>query len=186
MHHAVVLGEHGKLSKREGGGVDRRACGGDGYPAEAVVNQLGLVASSGPGEVLTSTSWSRGSTPSGSPAARCAWSEPGCDSLAAAHLARLARGELAEAVLPFCPPGTEPARWGRWCPPCAGCTRWSEAADLVPSVVVPPAPRPLPELAQLRATSPSSWTRARRGELVDELRARGVAAARGAAGADRA
>ena len=48
IHHAVVLGEHGKLSKREGASSigELRS---DGYPPAAVVNQLGLVATSRPG-----------------------------------------------------------------------------------------------------------------------------------------
>ena len=51
IHHAVVLGGSGKLSKREGDAsvADLRTAG---YLPAAVVNMLGLVASSGPGELL--------------------------------------------------------------------------------------------------------------------------------------
>ena len=52
LHHAVITGETGKLSKREGASsiTDLRLAG---YPPEAVVNYLGLIGTSGPGDVLS-------------------------------------------------------------------------------------------------------------------------------------
>ena len=52
LHHAVITGERGQALQARGCGsiADLRMAG---YPAEAVVNYLGLIASSGPGDVLS-------------------------------------------------------------------------------------------------------------------------------------
>ena len=52
LHHALVRGEGGKLSKRDGAD-SIAALREEGYPPEAIVNLLGLVASSGPGDVMS-------------------------------------------------------------------------------------------------------------------------------------
>src|SRR6478672_3509972 len=108
IHHAIVLGGDGKLSKREGDAsvADLRAAG---YPAAAVVNMLGLVASSGPGEVLDMPELVDRFDPD-----RIARGDVRLDparlrSLSALHLARLGNAELVAAVLPFCPSGTPAA-----------------------------------------------------------------------------
>jgi glutamyl-tRNA synthetase len=173
IHHAVVLGEHGKLSKREAAAsiAELRAAG---YPAEAVVNQLGLVASSGPGEVLTLPELVERFD-----AGRIARGEvrlegARLDSLAAAHLARLPAAELAARVVPFAPPGTDPAQLEALAPALRGVHTLAEAGELVASVVVPPEHRPLPELAELRGRYPERLTEAEARELVDELRRRQI------------
>jgi hypothetical protein len=138
------------------------------------VNQLGLVASSGPGEVLTLPELVERFD-----AGRIARGEvrlegARLDSLAAAHLARLPAAELAARVVPFAPPGTDPAQLEALAPALRGVHTLAEAGELVASVVVPPEHRPLPELAELRGRYPERLTEAEARELVDELRRRQI------------
>jgi len=174
IHHAVVLGEEGKLSKREGDAsvADLRAAG---YPAGAVVNMLGLVASSGPGEVLDMDELVARFDP-----ARIARGDVRLDparlrSLSALHLARLVNGELVAAVLPFCRPGTPAAAVEAMAPALRGAHTLAEAADLVACVLDTPGERTtLPELAELREGLPEQLDEMQARELVDELRRRGI------------
>jgi glutamyl-tRNA synthetase len=174
IHHAVVLGEAGKLSKREGDAsvADLRAAG---HPASAVVNMLGLVASSGPGEVLGMDELVARFEPD-----RIARGDVRLDparlrSLSALHLARLVNGELVAAVLPFCRPGTPAAAVEAMAPALRGAHTLAEAADLVACVLDAPGERTtLPELAALREGLPEQLDEMQARELVDELRRRGI------------
>jgi glutamyl/glutaminyl-tRNA synthetase len=174
IHHAIVLGGDGKLSKREGDAsvADLRAAG---YPAEAVVNMLGLVASSGPGEVLDMEGLVARFDPD-----RIARGDVRLDparlrSLSALHLARLGNTELVAAVLPFCTPGTPAAAVEAMAPALHGAHTLVEAAELVACVLDAPAERStLPELAELRRGLPEQLDEMQARELVDELRRRGI------------
>ncbi len=173
IHHAVVLGEHGKLSKREAAAsiADLRRAG---YPPEAVVNQLGLAASSGPGEVLTLPELIARFDPERIARGELRLEGTRLDSLATAHLSRLSEAELAEQVLAFAPAGTDPAQVRALVPALRGVHTLSEAGDLVASVVRTPDRRPLPELAELRRDWPEQLSEQQAHELVDELRRRNI------------
>ena len=173
IHHAVVLGEQGKLSKREGAAsiADLRRAG---YPAAAVVNQLGLAASSGPGEVLTLPQLVERFDPARIARGELRLERSRLDSLAAAHLSRLSDAELAEQVQGFAPPGTDPAQVQALAPALRGVHTLAEAGDLVASVVLAPDRYPLPELAEVRSRFPDRLSEQQAHELVDELRRRGI------------
>jgi glutamyl-tRNA synthetase len=174
IHHAVVLGEAGKLSKREGG-ASIAELRGLGYPPAAVVNQLGLVASSGPGEVLDLPQLIARFDPDRIARGEVRLERARLDSLAAAHLAALPPHELAEAVLPFCAPATPAEAVEALAPALGGVHTLVEAADLVASVTeAPDQPRPLPELAELRSAYPDHLDEPQARRLVDDLRRRGV------------
>ena len=174
IHHAIVLGGDGKLSKREGDAsvADLRAAG---YPPAAVVNMLGLVASSGPGEVLDMPELVDRFDPD-----RIARGDVRLDparlrSLSAMHLAGLGNGDLVAAVLPFCRPGTPPAAVEAMAPALHGAHTLVEAAELVACVLDAPDERStLPELAELRQELPEHLDEMQARELVDELRRRGI------------
>jgi glutamyl/glutaminyl-tRNA synthetase len=175
IHHAIVLGVDGKLSKREGDAsvADLRAAG---YLPQAVVNTLGLVASSGPGEVLDMDELVARFEPD-----RIARGDVRLDparlrSLAALHLARLGNAELVAAVLPFCRPGTPHAAVEAMAPALRGAHTLAEAAELVACVLDTPGERAatLPELAELRRDLPEQLDEMQARELVDELRRRGI------------
>ena len=174
IHHAVVLGDAGKLSKRDSASsiADLREAG---YPAGAVVNLLGLVASSGAGDVMGLDELVDRFDPD-----RLARGEVRLDpgrlrSLAASHLSRLLDAELAAAVLPFCAPGTPAAAVAAMAPALRGAHTLVEAADLVACVVDAPAPgEALPELAEVRRAYPERLDEAQARALVDELRRRGI------------
>ena len=174
IHHAIVLGSDGKLSKREGDAsvADLRAAG---YPPTAVVNMLGLVASSGPGEVLDMPELVDRFEPD-----RIARGDVRLDparlrSLSAMHLARLGNGDLVAAVLPFCRPGTPAAAVEAMAPALHGAHTLVEAAELVACVLDAPDERStLPELAELRQGLPEHLDEMQARELVDELRRRGI------------
>jgi len=173
VHHAIVLGEHGKLSKREGAATvaDLRAAG---YPAAAIVNQLGLVASSGPGEVLSFEQLVERFDPDRLARGEVRLEQARLDSLAAAHLAALSDADLAAAVLPFCPPGTPADAVAALAPALRGVHTLVEAAELVGTVLADPEPHPLPELAEVRRGYPERLSEEQARRLVDELRSRGV------------
>jgi len=174
IHHAIVLGSDGKLSKREGDAsvADLRAAG---YPPIAVVNMLGLVASSGPGEVLDMPELVDRFEPD-----RIARGDVRLDparlrSLSAMHLASLGNGDLVAAVLPFCRPGTPAAAVEAMAPALHGAHTLVEAAELVACVLDAPDERStLPELAELRQGLPEHLDEMQARELVDELRRRGI------------
>jgi len=173
LHHAVVLGEHGKLSKREGAAsiAELRA---QGYPAEAVVNQLGLVASSGPGEVLTMDELVDRFDPARLARGEVRLEQARLDSLSTAHLASLSDDELAERILPFAPSNLDPAALRALAPGLRGAHTLVEAAQIAASVLEPPTRHPLPLLAELRGEYPERLDEAQARALVDELRSRGV------------
>jgi glutamyl-tRNA synthetase len=169
IHHAVITGEAGKLSKREGASsiADLRVAG---YPPEAVVNYLGLIATSGPGDVLTlddlvarfdETRIARGTLQLDIGRLR---------ALSTRHLAVLPAEDLVARVLERCPPGTpvEPVRALE--PALRGVHNLAEAVELVECVLVPPQPEPLPELADIRARYPERLDEHAARALVDELR----------------
>ncbi len=174
IHHAIVLGGDGKLSKREGDAsvADLRAAG---YPPAAVVNMLGLVASSGPGEMLDMPELVHRFDPD-----RIARGDVRLDparlrSLSAMHLARLANGDLVAAVLPFCRPGTPASAVEAMAPALHGAHTLVEAAELVACVLDAPDERStLPELAELRPELPEHLDEMQAREPVDELRRRGI------------
>jgi glutamyl/glutaminyl-tRNA synthetase len=173
LHHALVRGEHGKLSKREG--ADTLAGLRDaGYPPEAVLNLLGLVASSGPGDVMSAAELVDRFDDQ-----RLARGEVTLDptrlrSLSTAHLAALPQQELVRRVLEFAPAGTDPALVAALAPALRGAHTLREAADLVACVAEPPSRHPLPELASVRAGYPDNLSEEDARRLVDELRQRGV------------
>ena len=173
VHHAIVLGEHGKLSKREGAATVAQLRE-QGYPAAAIVNQLGLVASSGPGEVLSLAQLVERFDPERLARGEVRLEQARLDSLAAAHLSALSDAELAAAVLPFCPPGTPADALAALAPALRGVHTLVEAAGLVSSVLADPEPHPLPELAEIRRAYPEHLSEAEARGLVDELRSRGV------------
>src|SRR6476659_5480627 len=107
LHHALVRGEGGKLSKRDGAD-SIAALREEGYLPEAIVNLLGLVASSGPGDVMSLPELverfdidrlARGEVVLESKRLR---------ALSTAHISRLGEDDLVARVLEFAPAGTEP------------------------------------------------------------------------------
>ena len=112
LHHALVRGEDGKLSKRDGAD-SIAALREEGYPPEAIVNLLGLVASSGPGDVMSLPELverfdidrlARGEVVLESKRLR---------SLSTAHLSRLDEDELVARVLRVRARGHRPRAGGR-------------------------------------------------------------------------
>lgn len=173
IHHAVVLGEHGKLSKREGASSigELRS---DGYPPAAVVNQLGLVATSGPGELMTLDELVQRFRPE-----RIARGEVRLDpaklrSLSAAYISALPPDRLADLALPWCPAGTPRETVVGMATALHGAHTLAEVGDLVASVLEPPDPLPLPALAEARAEYPDHLDEAQARALVDELRRREI------------
>jgi glutamyl-tRNA synthetase len=173
LHHALVRGDEGKLSKRSGA-ASIAALREEGYPPEAVANLLGLVASSGPGDVMSmeeliarfdSDRLARGEVTLEGKRLR---------SLSTGHLRRLPDAELVERVLPFAPAGTDPVQVARLAPALRGVHTLAEAGDLVACVVRPPSPYPLPELAAVRGRYPERLSEEDARKLVAELRSSGV------------
>ena len=174
IHHAIVLGGDGKLSKRERDAsvADLRTAG---YPPTAVVNMLGLVASSGPGEVLDMSELVDRFDPDRIARGDVRLEPARLRSLSAMHLARLGNGDLVAAVLPFCRPGTPAAAVEAMAPALHGAHTLVEAAELVACVLDAPDERStLPELAELRQELPEHLDEMQARELVDELRRRGI------------
>lgn len=169
LHHAVITGEAGKLSKREGAAsiTDLRLAG---YPPEAVVNYLGLIGTSGPGDVMSMddlvarfdvSRLARGTLKL----------DPGrLRALSTRHLAALPAADLVTRVLERCPPGTPAEAVRALEPALRGVHTLAEAAELVECVLVPPDHVPLPELARIRARYPERLDEPKARELVDELR----------------
>src|SRR6185312_14077816 len=142
----------GKLSKREGAGsiADLRI---EGYPPEAVVNYLGLIASSGPGDVLTMDGLVERFDESRLARGTLKVDPARLRALSTRHLAALPADDLITRVLDRCPPGTP-----------------AEAVELVECVLVTPAHDPLPELAAIRARYPEKLDEEGARALVEELR----------------
>ena len=153
IHHAVVLGEHGKLSKREHASSIAELRD-EGYPPEAVVNQLGLVATSGPGEQLTLAQLIERFRPERITRGEVRLDPAKLRSLSAGYISALPPGELARRALPWCPPGTPRETVVEMAPALHGAHTLAEVGDLVASVLEPPGRCPLPELAELRSLYP--------------------------------
>src|SRR6476646_9354282 len=173
LHHALVRGEGGKLSKRDGAD-SIAALREEGYPPEAIVNLLGLVASSGPGDVMSLPELverfdidrlARGEVVLESKRLR---------SLSTAHISRLGQNDLVARVLEFAPAGTEPQLVAAMAPALRGAHTLAEAGDLVACVTEAPLQHPLPELATIRERYPDRLSEQDARALVDELRSAGV------------
>ena len=156
IHHAVVLGEHGKLSKREAAasiadlrraGLSARGGGEPARPGGQLRPRRGADAARADRPVRPRADRPRRAA-AGAVAAATRWST--------AHLSRLSEAELAEQVLAFAPAGTDPARCGRWCRRCAACTRCRRPATWWPACRAHPRPPPVARAGELRRASPSS------------------------------
>ena len=172
-----MRGEHGKLSKRAGADTIA-SLRGEGYPPEAVLNLLGLVATSGPGDVLSAAELVERFEED-----RLARGEVTLDparlrSLSTAHLARLPQDELVRRVLEFAPAGADPALVTALAPALRGAHTLAEAGDLVACVAVAPSRHALPELASIRASYPDHLSEQDARRLVDELAAQASRCAR--------
>src|SRR4051794_15016164 len=173
LHHALVReGDGGKLSKRAGASsiASLRA---EGYPPEAVVNLLGLVATSGPGDVMGWDELVERFDESRLARGEIVLENSRLRALSTAHLAALSSAELAERVAAFAP-GSDPALVSALAPALRGAHTLAEAADLVACVSQPPAPHPLPELATIRGRYPERLSEDDARALVDDLRRAGV------------
>lgn len=173
LHHALVRGDAGKLSKRSGA-ASIAALREEGYPPEAVVNLLGLVASSGPGDVMTMDELIARFDADRLARGEVTLEAKRLRSLSTGHLRRLPDRELVDRVLPFAPPGTDPGQVARLAPALRGVHTLVEAGDLVACVVSAPRPHPLPELAVVRGRYPESLSEDDARRLVAELRSAGV------------
>jgi len=174
LHHALVRGEEGKLSKRDGAATIaglREA----GYPPEAVVNLLALVATSGPGDVLSAqqlvdrfdeTRLARGEV---------TLEQSRLRALSTAHLALLPQDDLVERVAAFAPAGTDRGLIAALAPALRGAHTLVEAAELVVCVAAAPEQQhSLPQLAEIRERYPDRLSEQDARRLVDELRSSGV------------
>ncbi len=173
IHHALIQGGQGKLSKREGDASvsDLRAAG---HPPEAVVNYLGLLASSGAGDVLSLPELIARFDPRRIPRGSVHFDPARLRSLSTRHLRSLPESDLVERVLAFSPPGSDRAQVAALAPALRGVHTLAEAGELVSAVLEPPARHPLPALASLRERYPDRLSEQEARELVDELRRRQV------------
>jgi glutamyl/glutaminyl-tRNA synthetase len=173
LHHALVRGDQGKLSKREGAdsiaGLRER-----GYPPEAVLNLLGLIASSGPGDVMDREQLIARFDPERLPRGEVVLETSRLRSLATAHLSRLPEAELVARVQPFAPASATSEQMLALAPALRGVHTLAEAGDLVACVTQPPAQHSLPELATVRSRYPDQLSEQQAREMVDELRREGV------------
>jgi glutamyl-tRNA synthetase len=173
LHHALVRGDAGKLSKREGA-ASIAALRDEGYPPEAVVNLLGLVASSGPGDVMGMEELIARFDADRLARGEVILEGKRLRSLATGHLRRMPEAELVTRVLPFAPAGTDTAQVRALAPALRGVHTLAEAGDLVACVVRPPHPHSLPELAEVRRRYPENLSEDDARRLVAELRSSGV------------
>ena len=173
IHHAVVLGESGKLSKREGASSISELRS-DGFPPAAIVNQLGLVATSGPGDVMTLPELVERFRPQRITRGEVRLDPAKLRSLSAAYISSLSPAELAEQSLPWCPAGTPRETVEAMAPALRGAHTLAEVGDLVASVLEAPEPQSLPGLAELRSLYPDHLSEAEAREMVDELRRREI------------
>ena len=186
LHHALVRGEEGKLSKREGAATIaglREA----GYPPEAVREPAGAGGHLRPrrravGEQLVDrfdeTRLARGEV---------TLEQSRLRALSTAHLALLPQDDLVERVAAFAPAGTDRGLIAALAPALRGAHTLAEAAELVACVAAAPEQQhPLPQLAEIRERYPGPAVRAGRAAAGGRAAKRGRSAARGAGGADRA
>jgi glutamyl-tRNA synthetase len=169
IHHAVITGEAGKLSKREGASsiADLRVAG---YPAEAVVNYLGLIGSSGAGDVLDMDDLVARFDESRIARGTLQLDMGRLRALSTRHLAALPADDLVARVLDRCPPDTPAEAVRALAPALRGVHNLAEAVELVECVLVTPEPAPLPELARIRAGFPERLDEHQARAVVDELR----------------
>jgi glutamyl/glutaminyl-tRNA synthetase len=173
LHHALIVGDEGKLSKRE----DASSVAGlrdAGYPPEAVLNVLGLLGSSGPGDVLSFEELTARFDEDRLARGTVQLDPARLRSLSVAWLRRLPAPELVARVLPFAPPGTPPEQVTALEPALRGVHTLAEAGELVAAVVSVPEHRSLPSLATVRRRYPETLSEQQARELVDELRRAGV------------
>jgi glutamyl-tRNA synthetase len=173
LHHALLLGPDGKLSKRDAHSsvADLRD---EGYPPEAVVNYLGLIASSGPGDVLTFPELVERFDEQRLAHGEIALDPARIRSLSTQHLRAMAAEELVRRTMPFAPRSATEEQVAALAPALRGVHTLAEAGDLVAAVISEPDHRPLPELARLRSRYPEHLTEDDARALVDELRRRKV------------
>lgn len=169
LHHAVITGEAGKLSKREGASsiTDLRLAG---HPPEAVVNYLGLIGTSGPGDVMSMDDLVARFDPTRLARGTLQLDPGRLRALSTRHLAALPADDLIARVLERCPPGTPADAVRSMEPALRGVHTLAEAAELVECVLVAPEHDALPELARIRALYPERLDEPQARELVDELR----------------
>jgi glutamyl-tRNA synthetase len=169
IHHAVITGEAGKLSKREGAGsiAELRLAG---YPPEAVVNYLGLIGTSGAGDVLSMDELAARFDEARIARGTLRLDPARLRSLSTRHLAALPTDDLVARVLERCPAGTPADAVRALAPALRGVHTLAEAAELVEVVLVAPTRAPLPELARIRALYPDRLDERQARALVDELR----------------
>jgi glutamyl-tRNA synthetase len=172
-HCALLLAPEGKLSKREGA-ASIAGLRDQGYPAEAVLNYLGLLAIGGEGDVLSLDQLAARFELRRLPRGTLRADPARLRSLATRQLARLAATELTARVLDFCPPGTPAEQVAALAPALRGAHTLREAADLVELVLHPPAGEPLPEFADLRRRYPERLDEPGARALLEELRRRNV------------
>jgi glutamyl/glutaminyl-tRNA synthetase len=173
LHHALVReGDGGKLSKRAGASsiASLRA---EGYPPEAVVNLLGLVATSGPGDVMDWPALVERFDESRLARGEIVIEPSRLRALSTAHLTALPPRELARRVAAFAP-GADQGLVEALAPALRGAHTLAEAADLVACVSQSPDRHPLPELATIRSRYPDRLSEEDARALVDELRRAGV------------
>jgi len=174
LHHALILDpEEGKLSKRD----DASTVAGlrdAGYPPEAVANLLGLLGSSGPGDVLAMDELAERFDEDRLARGTVKLDPSRLRSLSTAWLRRLRAEELVARVLPFAPPGTPVEQVAALEPALRGVHTLAEAGELVAAVVRTPQRHSLPSLATVRGRYPDRLNEQQARELVDELRRTGV------------
>jgi glutamyl-tRNA synthetase len=173
LHHALVRGEGGKLSKR-GGADSIAALREEGYPPEAIVNLLGLVASSGPGDVMSLSELVARFDIDRLARGEVVLEGKRLRSLSTAHISRLQEDDLVTRVLEFAPAGTDPQLVAAMAPALRGAHTLAEAGDLVACVTEAPLQHSLPELATIRERYPDRLSEQDARTLVDELRSAGV------------
>jgi glutamyl/glutaminyl-tRNA synthetase len=174
LHHALILDpEEGKLSKRDQASTIaglRNA----GYPPEAVANLLGLLGSSGPGDVLSMDELAERFDEDRLARGTVTLDPSRLRSLSIAWLRRLPAPDLVARVLPFAPADTLPEQVVALEPALRGVRTLAEAGELVAAVVRTPARHSLPSLAAVRGRYPDRLDEQQARELVDELRRAGV------------
>ena len=174
LHHALILDpDEGKLSKRD----DASTIGGlrdAGYPPEAVANLLGLLGSSGPGDVLTMEELAERFDEDRLARGTVKLDPSRLRSLSTAWLRRLPAAELVARVMPFAPPGTPAEQVAALEPALRGVHTLAEAGELVAAVVRTPERHSLPSLATVRGRYPDRLSEQQARDLVDELRRAGV------------
>jgi hypothetical protein len=135
-----------------------------------VVNYLGLIGTSGPGDVLSMDDLVERFDVSRLARGTLQLDLGRLRALSTRHLAALPADDLIARVLERCPPGTPAEAVRAMEPALRGVHTLAEAAELVECVVVTPEREPLPELARIRALYPERLDEPQARELVDELR----------------